>query len=74
MSELVPGTKNWDSYEARAFGKLRLSAGRQKAVFQADPSLKSYLIDLLEIRLVRIGNAPAPAFSPAGALRSAAAK
>ncbi len=74
VSELVPGTKNWDSYEARAFGKLRLSAGRQKAVFQADPSLKSYLIDLLEIRLVRIGNAPAPAFSPAGAVRSAAAK
>ncbi len=62
VTDKVPGTGTWDIYRAQKFGRVELPAGRTRAVFQAEPPLRGYLVDLLEIRLVPAGTKPAPTF------------
>jgi hypothetical protein len=67
LTGIVPSTGTWDLYKHAKFGTLELKAGQQRAVFEAQPPLKSYLIDLLEVRLVPANAAtPAPAFEQVG--------
>ena len=61
----VPSTLTWDRYEARRFGRMQLPAGQWRAVFQAEPPLPGYLIDLLEVRLVPASANP-PSFDSIG--------
>jgi hypothetical protein len=55
LSAKVPGTGTWDVYRAEKFGQVELSSGALRAVFQAGPGLRSYLIDLEQICLVPAG-------------------
>jgi len=66
LTAKVPGTGSWDRFQSAKFGRLELPAGQHRAVFAADPALRGYLIDLLEVRLVPAGAAP-PDFEPVAA-------
>jgi len=66
----VPGTGTWDLYKQSKFGHIELPPGKLRAVFQADAKLSGLLIDLLEVRLVRIDADGAPEFEPVGGVVS----
>jgi putative heme-binding domain-containing protein len=66
LTAKVPSTRTWDIYEARRFGRLDLKEGQQRAVFQAAPPLRSYLIDLREVRLVPVSSTAQPQFERGG--------
>jgi putative membrane-bound dehydrogenase-like protein len=59
----VPGTGTWDQYKHDKFGQMELPAGRHKLFFRSEGSIKNYLIDLREVRLVPSSRKTAPQFS-----------
>ncbi|MBK8000994.1 MAG: VCBS repeat-containing protein [Verrucomicrobia bacterium] len=63
VADKISATGSWDTYRAANFGRIELPGGRQRAVFQPEPGLLGYLVDLLEVRLVPVASEK-PIFPP----------
>lgn len=54
LEDLVPSTGNWDTYQKKVFGRIKLESGAQSVIFRSAGAINGALIDLRTIRLVPV--------------------
>ncbi|MBM3845292.1 MAG: c-type cytochrome [Verrucomicrobia bacterium] len=66
LTTTIKATGNWETYRTQRLGVLHLPVGRVQLTAMAESSLKGYLMDLRELRLIPEGSKTEPSFeSPA---------
>ncbi|MGV3774132.1 MAG: PVC-type heme-binding CxxCH protein, partial [Verrucomicrobiales bacterium] len=47
----ISSTGNWNQYQQRSIGRIKIPAGKHRAVFKSKGTLNGHLLDLREVRL-----------------------